>query len=338
MREKNSPDALDSIITFVYGLGSDIVGKKIPKRKLTPRRRRELLGELSKVAAPLASIANLQEKPPRNDLEWIHSLDLLNSEMKRIGTAPANVHFAEYMVEQTYKLVRLPLEFGHYLRRAGYLDHCKEIESIASKIFDRGLGVQCDFFFNKIVADYEMANSPQFFSIRSRRSFQYLSRTRRRLSFHQLHRLISIYLEMAGAYEQSAGSLVGLLQILEGAHPDPSGISKMSLRTKLEFIAKRSPKLTSDLNVAIRNSIAHPSSYAIHFSDATIVFRDRSETVVLGFREFVRLCRKLSALSAAVSMTYSIFLAERWSRIWHKYCALKKVHRTQEQVLDKFTL
>ena len=179
-----------------------------------------------------------------------------------------------------------------------------------------------------------MDSLPQFFSARSRRSFQYLSRTRRRLSFQQLHRLISIYLEMAGAYEQSAGSLVGLLQILEGVRPDPSAISKMSLRSKLEFIAKRSPELTSDLNVVIRNSIAHPSSYVIHFSDDAIVFRDRSETVISGFREFVHLCRKLSALCAAVSMIYSMFLAERWSRIWHKYRALKKLHRTNFQITD----
>jgi hypothetical protein len=320
----NKSDAVDALTDGILGLASDLMGKKIPKPRISGKKRKEMSDYLSNFWLSLDSLSKIGQNPPKNDQEWMNTIDFVDSEMHKIGDIPPEVHYAKYTRDNYSSLLRLPVELTPYLRKTNYLEYCNEIRSIASRILDQGLGSKVDVFFNEMAANLHVASLPPLFYVKARRSFQYISKPHRRPRQLQLERIIGIYLEMSGAYEQSVPSLIGLFQIVENKQPNAAQISRMSLRSKSDFILSRRPNLASDLNITIRNSIAHPSSYMIHFNQDTIEFQDRHNKATVTFPDFVKLCRKLSALSAAVSMTYMIFMLERWSRTWNKYCSIKK--------------
>lgn len=311
---------IDVLFATLPSLASDLFGKEVPDVQLTKEKKSELVIELRDLITRLQRVEGLKQQfkqPAATSEEWRSRLDKVASELAPLAKVPEGIHFADNL-RQTYLSFALsPMSIG-FFNETNYMECLIDIDKICTRSFEVGRATVIDKLFDEVFGSKDFLPLVQSYLSRFKETCEHLEKMHPPLAKKDIEELIEIHGRVSGDFEKGIRMIVGLLKIIEGNKADYNEVSSQPLASNVQFVKKRFPQLVRDFDVVIRNSISH-RLYFVRLSDETVEFRDRSDTVIVTFKDLLLKCKLFIASTTALALAPVIFMHRRWDNIWRYY-------------------
>ena len=320
---------VDATIPAIFGLATDLIGRK-PRKKLRITKKERLrltegIDRLIEASRELESYKN----PAKSSAEYVARLDRVGELYRPFLELPNDAVFP-HALRDSFRRITDGMGRWSYFSHTDYRKVAADLDYLTSAAFAVNAAAT-DKLLNEFWSSQDGAvvvRTP--YTIVARRC-AYLANAKRKLDRRLIERLVETYRELSGLYEKGIRVVIGIMEVLQGKEVVYEQLVKKPLAWNVSQVSETYPWLTKDFDVAIRNSIAH-TTYVVQYSSKMVTFTDNKASVTLTFRDLFRRCRLLSSLVVGLLLLHLFFLYWRWKAVSDLYDRMKQKTKTHEPV------